>query len=858
MEKILLKINDIKTKRSVKAQKKELSKRAVAKKEAERKETIESLLPFEQFYGDILSLKRNMFAGSCTAAFKVDSVEVNNATDEIISNLLNDFETLLDKSFYVTQICQYNFRATESSYIDHKKHILENTTSTLAYEWISSDLEFDEEVLHERYSFQADYIFVIRFDYLPTSNLNEDLKRAKRKFDLFLSSSNNLFRKHNVQLKQLNKNEYSELLYYVLNPDMKGKQIPVFDEPVVKGFSKNKRPINKNSLFSVEQVDEFELDDTEGTDIIQQSQYSLKNKIVPYTIKKLDDCLLVGDMYTVTYEVYNLPTYIKTFWQKELSSHVGNIDISYFFKCLKTDEIVKELERIDAFSRANLTDNKGQDMTYKSNTKNMKKQSDNIAATFDQIQDGQRLFNFSMYVRVRAKSYEQLLSECEDVENILGSTLCNFRKTVDNYVNGLISMLPLATDELETTIPMLTQGVGNTFPMTNHSYSIPNGQFFGINKSNETIFKFANQTEALDNGIVLVTGKSGSGKSVTSKKIVKNNYFYYNHRIFGIDPDNECIEVCKSLNGQYINIYSGSPERINIFEPFDDPEMDSIIQTVVNSSSVFVSSALKLNEDENFQLKYLINELLRKFGFTDDKKSLYIESETDGQTFNLEENVFRKKRTAPTMSDLYQLANEDSYEEYIESTKLLASKIKLLTNGGVFPIFDGQTNIDLTSRVIFFGFKRCDKEYKNVSIGVAYDLYWKLKLLYIDEDMSVYNEEFSYVIRDDSIGEYAFDIAIRSRKFKGFPVFTTQNISVVVNSKWGEAILTNAATCIFMKQSQKDAKEIVSLMDALKPAHISKMVQMDKGECVIVINETKVVNVQVIVSEREMEYFKTS
>ena len=64
---------------------------------------------------------------------------------------------------------------------------------------------------------------------------------------------------------------------------------------------------------------------------------------------------------------------------------------------------------------------------------------------------------------------------------------------------------------------------------------------------------------------MILLGKTGSGKSTTTKRIIKNQIISDEYKVFVIDPENEYGEMIKSYGGESICM-NDSKQTIN---PFD-------------------------------------------------------------------------------------------------------------------------------------------------------------------------------------------------------------------------------------------------------------------------------------------------
>lgn len=812
----------------------------------------EDFLPFEnETRGNLLKIEENG-KHALVSCFETNAIEVSNMKDEFLEALLSSYDTLFNVHFYPMQICQYSFLSSEDEYLKNTRNLLESLNpeeDSNKVEWIKKDLEFEQKYISESESLEIGYYFIVKFEYLPSKNEKKDLERSIKKFKQFNLNFNKIMKKHQISCTQLSRTEYLDLIYYVANPFKKGFKKPAWDNFPIKGISKNVRIRNESEYEEEVNLSDIELNKKEkGINTL-----SIKNRICPYSIFENDDYGQAGDAKYIIFEIYDLPEDIPVLWNKEMSGSMENIDIVYFIKPEKKEKIVRSLNTLSEYTNYNL---ENRNIKAEKNI-NLQTQSQNIEDTFRSLSKGEKFYSFSMFIRVKAKTEEELFQSADFVESLIAQITIDYTKTIKNYINGFISILPLCTNKLKTSIPMLTTGIGNSFPLINISFSHPDGRFLGQNLNNNTLIKYNPHSESLDNGIVCITGNSGSGKSVTGKKIVKNKRIYDDSLVIGIDVDSENKPTCDSFDGEYIEVSDVSNKIFNIFEPIYDKTQNSLIAASKIFAISRIRKTLSLDVEQENQLSYLINRAYEDRGFSDDFETYYEDIESIGLNEKMDILKMRKKRKPPEIYDIYKMAEDGRFEQIIGDSRKLAIAIKRITREGDFKFWDGQTNIDLENPVLYFGFRNISQKYKIGAMASIYQLALFLKIKHMKRSMVILNEECKLLLREQETGEMLEIQAANLRKYQGLPIFVTQNNKDLLLTEAGSTIFTNASTIILMKQSTKDAKLAIEEIDILREDYVSKLVNLDKGECILILNEKKVLNVQIECSDYEMEKFRT-
>jgi len=133
----------------------------------------------------------------------------------------------------------------------------------------------------------------------------------------------------------------------------------------------------------------------------------------------------------------------------------------------------------------------------------------------------------------------------------------NFGRQIDGFVSSNISTLDLLKNN-QRGIPTLALASG--FPFISNMLQDERGLYLGYNAYPVFVNFFARNNERV-NSNMMVIGKSGAGKSFTTKTLL-TNFAADNTRVFILDPENEYEILCKNLHGKIIDV--GTPVQVDV------------------------------------------------------------------------------------------------------------------------------------------------------------------------------------------------------------------------------------------------------------------------------------------------------
>ena len=175
----------------------------------------------------------------------------------------------------------------------------------------------------------------------------------------------------------------------------------------------------------------------------------------------------------------------------------------------------------------------------------------------------------NIYTMNYGKTDKELRANNRKVISSLKQQRFKIDKLPLRQTQGLIAMLPTPRDDIIMSngrdIPCSTLGAG--FPFVFQGLNDKDGFLLGYNGAGLIFFDPKVRSTSRTNSNMMVIGKSGSGKSHFTKKMLLK-LIMEDVKTYIIDPEGEYDIMTKKLGGQIIDVGSGNNSRINPFHIF--------------------------------------------------------------------------------------------------------------------------------------------------------------------------------------------------------------------------------------------------------------------------------------------------
>jgi len=323
---------------------------------------------------------------------------------------------------------------------------------------------------------------------------------------------------------------------------------------------------------------------------------------------------------------------------------------------------------------------------------------------------------------------------------------------------------------------MNSSPIASSFPFISSELTTDNGILYGINRHNNSLILF--DRFSLQNANTVVFASSGAGKSYAIKLEVLRSLMM-GIEVIIIDPEFEYKHLSDAVGGTYINVSLSSENKIN---PFDlprsiagDSKPGDIIRSAVITMKGLVSLMLgKLTHTEDSIVDRALLETYAKKDITADSDLSKVE--------------------APIMQDFQDIL------EGMEGGGELSQRIQKYTQGTFSGLFNHPTNVKMENQLVSFSVRDLEDELRPIAIYMIVNYIWNVVRSERKKRILVIDEAWWLMQYEDS-AKFVYALVKRCRKYYLGVTTITQDVNDFLTSPYGQAIVTNSALQLLLKQS---------------------------------------------------------
>lgn len=324
---------------------------------------------------------------------------------------------------------------------------------------------------------------------------------------------------------------------------------------------------------------------------------------------------------------------------------------------------------------------------------------------------------------------------------------------------------------------------------------IPNGVPLGINLNTNApvIYDYTQR----DNYNILLLATSGAGKSVTAKTIlVRLLKKYPTANVFVVDPNGEYEVVARFLDVDVLKVTEGKSLGLDPFRLFRSEDAAEIIGDISKAGDI-VRKEFRANS-----------------------------------------------QNCTSIREFYERVNETA-----------KSYLRDLVSGPIYEMLDGEPRLGERTIISLKG--TSGEERVAMLLLLALGSIWRKintlpanipKILLIDEGWMLFNMS--------SAGKFLDMMARVGRKFNVIFLFVTQRPEDVIENQYGRAIAENAATKIFLQNTDQAAEKIRKAM-GLSEQEVDMLKTFSRGQCLFLTKDYRL-KAQITPSEEELGVFSTT
>ena len=557
-------------------------------------------------------------------------------------------------------------------------------------------------------------------------------------------------------------------------------------------------------------------------------------------------CMIDGIYYTfLILPSSAYPTNVYGAWLTGLINMGEGIDVDIFVEKKDTKQMrnkIRQKIRINE-ARANHTDRGGE------NFSELIRSLSSSEFLKNALGSGEDFFYVNTLITISGDSFEEIYQKNLNVKEALAAADIDSYEPIYLMQECLKSYCPV--NRLDDTLynkskrNVTTSGLSSFYPFSSFEVSDDDGVLLGISQQNNSMVVSDNfNKRKYSNANICIFGTSGAGKTFTLQSMCMR-FRLKGIQTFIITPEkgDEFERSCNALGGSYVNISSGSENRINIMEirPTDDDNMlklglksrsnQIILNQKIESLSTFfglIISDMSLEEEQ--LLDDAIIKTYAQKGITKDNNSLIDHYETkiiDGK----EKQVVVYKEM-PILEDLYNVLKENKL------TERLAIVLNKYVHGSASS-FNGQTNVDLSNKFIVIDITQLSEALRPVGMYIALDYIWdKCKEDKTKKKVIAIDEAWLLISKDAQAASFVQKIFKTIRGIGGAAIAATQDINDFFSldgGSYGKGVINNSEIKMLLKLKPQEA-DMMQEIFGLSSQEKESIKKFDTGQILVKSN----------------------
>lgn len=530
-----------------------------------------------------------------------------------------------------------------------------------------------------------------------------------------------------------------------------------------------------------------------------------KNQILPARLEQEEDGIRINEKYACVLfghdydQSVNEETLIYSLTEKGFPVYV-TADFEIVRRRLAKDKLKAshannerniELEKINQKSSASASVSYGKQIQKETLEKLMKQLEEN---------DEEGVF-VGLLVMVYADSAKELQDR---VDSVCRTALSNYY-TLTPYYNrqfdALSTILPIGGRRVNCMRFLFSSSAVAFQPFHASELMHDSGSIMGIDRTTKSLLRVDRKKLSAPHGMIV--SHTGSGKSFFVKIVeLAQTLLFTDDNITIIDPNNELMAFIKEHGGQYFDFTAGSSIRYNPYEvPLSVWEGDAIVKDRFTASKTEFSGrffAAAMERDVTRVAITYVEEATEK---------IYEEYFSGGD--------FRKQPTLTKIWEELERQREQSQEELERKLLFDITKCTKAYVHGVYDMFAGESNLDVSKRLVGFGLVNVKGAPKKVILLTMMHIIgqriennqgdMKAERLIVDEAQALCEDEYIS-------GEFLYAVETY-RKVGAIVTIIVQNLKYVLENNDLCNIFSNCPYKVFFDQGGVDAAELSKIQE---------------------------------------------
>lgn len=535
-----------------------------------------------------------------------------------------------------------------------------------------------------------------------------------------------------------------------------------------------------------------------------------KSYICPDSIEFKPDCLKIGKRYARVLRLRETASYVKD----NILSRITDIDntsmLSIDIIPVPKDVAVAEVKKRLLGAGKNISDWQQRqqkhgfpalDIPYE-----LEQQKKEIQEFLDDLVNrDQKMMYVTVTLVHTADTLEELDHDSGVIMTAARKALCQMSVLNYEQPDGLNTALPWGLRCIDFTRTMTTEALLAFTPFYVEEVRDTKGNYYGRNKISGSMI-LADKTKFL-NANMFILAVPGAGKSMLGKNELAYNILSDpGTDVIVIDPEREYTALVKALGGESIRISASSENHLNLMDINKEYGMDER-ESPIALKCEFVMSVCEqivggsLSAGEKSIIDRCVISVYKK----------YLASGYAGDP--------------PTLADLYSELLDCTEPEAGD----LALALELFVDGSL-NTFNHLTNVDADNRLLSYDLLDMGEQLRPVGMLAVLDniLNRVTRNRFRGRRTVVIIEEIYLYLMYQYSAEFFYKMWKRIRKYNGYCVGITQNVSDLRQSPTARAMLSNSEFVIMLNQAEDDRADLAELLH-ISPEQLKYITDADEG-----------------------------